>query len=284
MNDESSEGGLLVTESEPTEKTSMSNEAGAPEEANTTSAPQAGAGEGAPEDAPDRIPEGAPDETPKETEETPAEGLGGEADEVGEAGDTSAAGEDGEVAQEAVPKLGPGEELADEELDRRLAALIYTSPEPLSNRKLTQLLERPDPKRIAASLQRVAEQVRGTGLPFELKKLAGGWRILTESDLDPVVGELVASRRTERMSPASLETLAIVAYRQPATKAEIEAIRGVGAGPMLRSLVDRGLVRVVGRAKQPGNPLQYGTTAEFLDRFGLGALKDLPRDDELTRD
>lgn len=190
----------------------------------------------------------------------------------------------GEEAEEAPSKLGPGEDLSDEELDRRLAALIYASPEPLSSRKLAELLGRPDPKRVTTSLKRLEERLGGSGLPLELRKIAGGWRILTAADLDPVLGELVISRRTERMSPASLETLSIVAYRQPVTKGEVEAIRGVGAGPMLRSLVDRGLVKVVGRAKQPGSPLQYGTTREFLERFGLGALKDLPRDDELTRD
>jgi len=187
-------------------------------------------------------------------------------------------------APETSSKLGPGQDFTDEELDRRLTALIYASPEPLSSRRLADLLERPDPKRVTTSLKRLGERLESTGLPLELKKIAGGWRILTAADLDSVVGELVLSRRTERMSPASLETLSIVAYRQPVTKAEVEAIRGVGAGPMLRSLVDRGLVKVVGRAKQPGSPLQYGTTREFLERFGLGALKDLPRDDELTRD
>ena len=88
--------------------------------------------------------------------------------------------------------------------------------------------------------------------------------------------------RARRISAAALETLAIVAYRQPVTKAEIEAIRGVQAGAILRTLVDRGLARVTGRANLPGSPLQYGTTKEFLDRFGLGSLKDLPRDGELT--
>ena len=186
--------------------------------------------------------------------------------------------------EEVSEPFGVGEALSDKELDRRLLVLIYASPEPLTSRRLTKLLERPDPKRVAASLERVQEQLAATELPLELKKIAGGWRILTAEDLDGVVGELVASRRTERMSPASLETLAVVAYRQPVTKAEIEAIRGVNAGPMIRSLVDRGLVRVVGRAKQPGSPLQYGSTTDFLDRFGLGSLKDLPRDDELARD
>ena len=198
-------------------------------------------------------------------------------------GPTEAA-EESSSDEEAPKSFGPGEELSDKELDRRVMALVYASPEPLTNRRLTALLDRPDPKRVKAALERIQQRLAETELPLELKKIAGGWRVLTAEDLDEVVGELVASRRTERMSPASLETLAVVAYRQPVTKAEIEAIRGVGAGPMLRSLVDRGLVKVVGRAKQPGNPLQYGSTTDFLDRFGLGSLKDLPRDDELARD
>lgn len=201
-----------------------------------------------------------------------------------DASGTTEAAEEISDDEEAPKSFGPGEELSDKELDRRVMALVYASPEPLTNRRLTALLERPDPKRVKAALERIQQRLAETELPLELKKIAGGWRVLTAEDLDEVVGELVASRRTERMSPASLETLAVVAYRQPVTKAEIEAIRGVGAGPMLRSLVDRGLVKVVGRAKQPGNPLQYGSTTDFLDRFGLGSLKDLPRDDELARD
>lgn len=198
--------------------------------------------------------------------------------------DAEESAEETAAAEEAPPAFGAGEELSDKELDRRLLALVYASPEPLTSRRLTKLLEHPDPKRVAAALERIKQSLAATELPLELKKIAGGWRVLTAEDLDGVVGELVASRRTERMSPASLETLAVVAYRQPVTKAEIEAIRGVNAGPMIRSLVDRGLVKVVGRAKQPGSPLQYGSTTDFLDRFGLGSLKDLPRDDELARD
>ena len=217
------------------------------------------------------------------SEETP-ETVSPEASDPIEPVDGEEPSEEIASSEEAPAAFGDGEALSDKELDRRLLVLIYASPEPLTNRRLTKLLERPDPKRVAASLERVQQQLAATELPLELKKIAGGWRILTAEDLDDVVGELVASRRTERMSPASLETLAVVAYRQPVTKAEIEAIRGVNAGPMIRSLVDRGLVKVVGRAKQPGSPLQYGSTTDFLDRFGLGSLKDLPRDDELARD
>jgi segregation and condensation protein B len=107
---------------------------------------------------------------------------------------------------------------------------------------------------------------------------------MTSADLGELVGRLGKGNAVERISPAALETLAVIAYRQPVTKAEVEAIRGVQAGPVLRSLVDRGLVRVLGRADVPGHPLQYGTDKEFLDRFGLMDLGDLPRDSELARD
>ena len=114
--------------------------------------------------------------------------------------------------------------------------------------------------------------------------LAGGFQILSTPEMGATIQRLFQSRRTERISAAALETMAVVAYRQPVTKAEIEAIRGVQAGPILRTLVERGLVRVLGRADVPGHPLQYGTTRDFLDRFGLGSLEELPRDAELTKD
>ena len=128
------------------------------------------------------------------------------------------------------------------------------------------------------------ERLETAQLPLTLAQIAGGWRILTRPELAEVVQRLSKVRKQEKVTPAALETLAIVAYRQPVTNAEVEAIRGVQAGAMLRALVDRGLLRVTGRADQPGSPLQYGTTRDFLDKFGLESLKDLPRDGELARE
>jgi segregation and condensation protein B len=119
---------------------------------------------------------------------------------------------------------------------------------------------------------------------LQVRGLRGGHTLMTTPELGALVGRLAKGNPIERVSAAALETLAVVAYRQPVTKAEIEAIRGVQAGPILRSLVDRGLIRVTGRAEVPGHPLQYGTTKEFLDRFGLMALDELPRDSELAQD
>jgi segregation and condensation protein B len=174
--------------------------------------------------------------------------------------------------------------LSDEELVRRIAALVFASPEPLSLGRLVELLDRPGEARVRAALEELGHRLAASGLPLEVREIAGGFLFLTAPEMGPTVALLAERRRNERLSGAALETLAIVAYRQPVTKSEIEAIRGVQAGPILRTLVDRGLVKVTGRADQPGHALEYGTTREFLDRFGLANLGDLPRDGELARD
>jgi len=179
---------------------------------------------------------------------------------------------------------GAGEQLTDEELLQSVAALVFASPDPLSERRLVQLLEGPRLERVRAALETLRQRLESSGLPIELKVLAGGATLLTRPELAETVQRLFKVRKNERLSAAALETLAVIAYRQPVTKAEIEAIRGVQAGPMLRTLVDRGFARVEGRADVPGHPLQYGTTRLFLDRFGLASLEDLPRDSELAKD
>lgn len=180
--------------------------------------------------------------------------------------------------------VGAGDALTDVELASAVSALVYASPEPISERRLQSLLEGPRLERIRAALGTLRERLLNSGLPYELRALAGGYQILTTPDVGEIVQRLAKVRKTERISGAALETLAVVAYRQPVSKAEVEAIRGVQAGPILRTLIERGLVRVSGRSDDPGHPLQYGTTKEFLDRFGLGSLADLPRDGELARD
>ena len=191
------------------------------------------------------------------------------------------AGEPG-AERAATPRRGRGEERTDDELLAEAAGLLFASPEPLSDARLIELLERPDPARVKRVLVRLDEELKASPLPVGLRKIAGGWRILSDPALGDVVARLNRAPRPERISAAALETLAIVAYRQPVTKAEIEAIRGVQVGPVLRSLVDRGLARVTGRADLPGSPLLYGTTREFLERFGLASLGELPRDGELS--
>ena len=195
--------------------------------------------------------------------------------------------EEGSGEREVGPekfRLGPGEEKNDESLERETLALLFAATEPITSGRLVELLERPAPPRVQAALERLQARLEEAGLPLVLRKIAGAWRLLTDPDSAQVIARLREEPRPERISAAALETLAIIAYRQPVSKAEIEAIRGVQAGPVLRSLVDRGLVRITGRAELPGQPLLYGTTKEFLERFGLGAIKDLPRDGELNEE
>jgi segregation and condensation protein B len=175
-------------------------------------------------------------------------------------------------------------EVSDEELEREVAALLFASPEPLSESKLAALLDGTPQVRVRLALDALKQRLAASGLPWEVRSIAGGWQLYTSEALADTVGRLAKVRKDEKVSPAGLETLAIVAYRQPVTKGEIEAIRGVQVGPILRTLVDRGLVKVAGRSDDPGRPLLYGTTRKFLDSFGLGSLDDLPRDGELLRD
>jgi segregation and condensation protein B len=190
----------------------------------------------------------------------------------------------GATSGEGSPGGGEAPELSEVEVERDVAALLFASSEPLSVSKLATLLGGTPAARVEAALAALAARLSAAGLPWELRSIAGGWQVYTTEDVAETVARLQKSRKDERVSTAGLETLAIVAYRQPVTKGEIEAIRGVQVGPILRTLIDRGLVKVAGRSEDPGHPLLYATTRKFLDAFGLGTLEELPRDGELLRD
>ena len=217
---------------------------------------------------------------------SPSAAANGEvsSDDAAEATEEGAAPDASEESEAVERGPGPGADLSDEQLEERTLALLFASPDPLSVGRLVSLLERPPAARVRAAIEAIGHRLQTAGLPLQLRGIRGGYMVMTIPEMGEVVGRLARGPAIERISPAALETLSIVAYRQPVTKAEIEAIRGVQAGPILRSLVDRGLARVTGRADVPGHPLQYGTTKDFLDRFGLMGLDDLPRDAELARD
>jgi segregation and condensation protein B len=170
----------------------------------------------------------------------------------------------------------------DEEIARVAAALLFASDKPITAARLAELLGHGAP-RIRAALASFEEKLASIGAPFHVTEIASGYRFLTDESYAKYVSALRGEQRKERLSAAALETLAIIAYRQPITKGEVEGMRGVQAGPILRSLLERRLVRVTGRAQVPGRPLQYGTTKEFLDRFHLASLKDLPTVEELAK-
>lgn len=189
------------------------------------------------------------------------------------------------AALEPAPSDGAHrEDLSPADLEREVAALLFGSSDPLSEARLSGLLGGVARAPLAAALAALAGRLSASGLPWELREIAGGWQLFTTPDMAETVAVLGKGKREEKVSPAALETLAVVAYRQPVTKAEIEAIRGVQVGPILRALVDRGLVKVAGRSDDPGRALLYGTTKQFLDVFGLASLADLPRDGELLKD
>jgi segregation and condensation protein B len=140
----------------------------------------------------------------------------------------------------------------------------------------------------ATEARTLLEQLRrvydARGSAFQIEQLAGGYQLLTRDKLAPWVQAAAPQEEGLRLSPPALETLAVVAYRQPALRADVEAIRGVQCGELLRQLMDRDLLRIVGRSEELGRPILYGTTKRFLRVIGLNELDNLPRADELRRD
>ena len=165
-----------------------------------------------------------------------------------------------------------------EEKIRLLFALLFSSPEAVTLDRIREVLypeqgEQFSPQQHLTALQ---DWMGERNLPLALHKVGRAWRLLTSED---VAEELITVRKQvhkDRMGPAALEVLSLVAYRQPVLKADIDAVRGVKSGPHLRHLLDMRLIRILGRSELPGRPFLYGTTREFLDRFGLAELKDLP--------
>ena len=167
-----------------------------------------------------------------------------------------------------------------ENLKRVLEALLFVAEEALSLRRLAEITGA-SPAEIKEAVAELEADYDQAGHAFSIEDIADGFRMLTRPEYSGYCGKLFASRRRSVLSSAALETLAIVAYKQPVTRAEVEAIRGVDCAELLRSLIDKGLLRVAGRDDSLGRPLLYGTTKEFLEHFGLQSLKDLPRTREL---
>jgi segregation and condensation protein B len=171
-----------------------------------------------------------------------------------------------------------------ESLVPALEAILFSAPEPLSARALAAAFQGKIPaSTLEDALKLLQTRCEQPGRGIQLIEVAGGWQFRTREEYFPWVQGVARVEREERISPAAIETLAVVAYKQPATRAEIDAIRGAASANHLRSLMDRGLVRVTGRADVPGAPFQYGTTRQFLKHFGLESVKDLPDPKDLQR-
>ena len=182
------------------------------------------------------------------------------------------------------------------ELKDILEAILFSSLKPLSAKELQDILKQAGEtgegdarefaqtkaKAITAALETLAEEVENLGRGFRLVCVAGAWQFVTQSEYAPWVRALVGVKnRPTRLSKPALETLAIIAYRQPVTRAQMEEIRGVSVDGVIGTLSERELVEVVGRADAPGRPQTYGTTQMFLEYFGLRGLNELPDAEEL---
>lgn len=166
-------------------------------------------------------------------------------------------------------------------LDNIVLALLFASDEPLSARKIAALIEDVTSADVKQAIETWNARADTEAWSIGIEQIAGGYRLATRPDYAPYVSRLYAGRRKFRLSRAGLETLAIVAYKQPITRAEIESIRGVGSGSVIANLMERALVVITGKAKVLGAPFLYGTTQEFLEYLGLNSLRDLPSMEDL---
>jgi segregation and condensation protein B len=202
---------------------------------------------------------------------------------VGEAGTAHGLDLEGEHGgpaaglQEEVRITGEAARLAaDRELKAILESLLFVSPDPLPVARLVAVLGGVTATDIQRSLQSLGDDLDREGRGIRLAEIAGGFRLVTKQEYAPWVKRLEKAKSAAKLSRSALETLAIIAYKQPLVRSEIEEIRGVETSGVIRTLLERKLVRIVGRKELPGRPIMYGTTKFFLEHFGLNDLSQLP--------
>lgn len=184
------------------------------------------------------------------------------------------------------------------ELKQVIEALLFAADRPLTTRDIRRILaEARDEENpgltdnfrttreaaIAAALEELKVEWASAQRSFELVEVAGGWRLVSRPEFAPWLSQLQGEARPYRLSPPALETLAIIALRQPIARADIAAIRGVEVDGVLKTLLERNLITIVGRSDAPGHPMLYGTTQKFLEHFGLRSLEDMPQAAELRQ-
>jgi len=164
---------------------------------------------------------------------------------------------------------------------RIIEAVLFASEAPLTAGEIARASGDLSSKDVEEAINELRLEYEGEERSFQIYPLGDGYQILTRPEYAPYLERLDSVTRASRLSRAALETLAIIAYRQPVSRMDVEELRGVNVAGVLRSLQERGLIDVVGRAEGLGRPLLYGTTRKFLDHFGLQSLEDLPRPEEL---
>lgn len=165
---------------------------------------------------------------------------------------------------------------------QRLEAVLFLAREPLTSRKLSQYANLADGTQARTLIRQLNRKLDSLGRSFRIEEVAGGFQFVTRSKFAPWLRRLEHLPRETRLSGPAMETLAVVSYRQPVIRADIEAVRGVGCGEILNQLLSRDLVRISGRSDELGRPYLYSTTKNFLRLFGMRSLDDLPRNEYLT--
>jgi segregation and condensation protein B len=193
---------------------------------------------------------------------------------------------DGPVQDAPQPETLP-EEIEDDGADpgapvdtRLLEALLFSTHHPLTAGRLAELMDLPATKPVREAIKDLNSQYEESRRSFRIEQVAGGYQILTLPEFGEALKKLHQREIDAKLTKAALETLAIIAYKQPILRADIEAIRGVACGETVRNLMEKRLVNIAGRAEVPGRPILYGTTRRFLEVFGLNSLKDLPQSEE----
>ncbi len=198
------------------------------------------------------------------------------------------------VENEPEQRDGPvaGDEIAESEVSEEadfainlgmLEALLFGTHHPLTAGRLAELMDLDSTRPVRKAVQVLNGQYEEQGRVFRIEQVAGGFQLLTLPEYGDVLKKLHQKDTDAKLSRAALETMAIIAYKQPILRAEVEAIRGVACGETIRTLMEKHLVKIAGRAEEPGRPILYGTTKRFLELFGLNSLKDLPQSDELIK-
>jgi len=186
-----------------------------------------------------------------------------------------------EQEQKTLPRKS-AEQCEEEEILAVVEAILFASDSPISQSKIGSIAELPG-RSVKKALKRLNERYDELGAAFRIQEIAGGLQMMTLSQYNDVLKRMLNVKKDSRLTQPTMETLAIVAYRQPILRADVEAIRGVASGEVLRGLLEKSLVKIVGRAEVIGRPMLYGTTKRFLEIFGLGGLDDLPRSEDLRQ-
>ena len=206
--------------------------------------------------------------TPEPADEQPAQDAGAQAET-----------ETSDDQQSQPTDIPPGFEPTVESV---VEAVLFASDESLTPARLSEIVGT-NVRQLRKHIDDLNEKYKANNNAFRIEQIAGGYQMLTLSEYNHWLKKLVRARDDGKLSQPALETLAIIAYKQPIIRADIEAIRGVAAGEMIRNLMYKGLVKITGRAEIVGRPMLYGTTKKFLEVFGLNTIKDLPKAEELKK-